>query len=125
MEQPTLDIVAISLSQSRSVSKLFRERKIPLDRVAIVDTHDHTLYVAEGTELSAVHDPYTGDQVEVYEGIQNYIGDYNILGSSTFHTVFLNPETGEICDETGLACKLVPVNLRSWTSALLELTFGK
>ena len=122
---PTLDIVPLDLFQSRSVSKFFRDPKIPLDRVAIVNTVTHQLYIAEYAELSAVHDPYTGDQVEVYEGIQNYIGDYNILGSSTFHTVFLDPETNQVCDETGLACKLVPVNLRSWTSALLELTFGK
>ena len=122
---PTLDTVPLNLSQPSSVSKFFRDRKIPLDRVAIVDTRDHTLYIAEDAELSAVHDPYTGDQVEVYEGIQNYIGDYKTLGSSTFHTVFLDPETDQVCDETGLPCKLVPVNLRSWTSALLELTFGR
>jgi hypothetical protein len=125
MQTTSLDIIGVTLSSPRCVSKLLRERKIPLDRVAIVDTRDHALYVAVGTELSAVHDPYTGDQVEVYEGIQNYIGDYETLGPSTFHTVFLDPETGSICNETGLACKLVPVTLRSWTSALLELTFGK
>jgi hypothetical protein len=127
MEQPTptLDIVPLDLFKPSSVSKFFRDRKIPLDRVAIVNTATHQLYIAEDTELSAVHDPYTGDQVEVYKGIQNYIGDYETLGSSTFHTVFLDPETNQVCDETGLACKLVPVNLRSWTSALLELTFGK
>lgn len=126
MEQPpVIDIVPINLSQPSSVSKFFRDRKIPLDRVAIVDTRDHTLYVAEDAEIFAVHDPYTGDQVEVYEGIQNFIGDYGTYGNSTFHTVFLDLETGSICNETGLACKLVPVTLRSWTSALLELTFGR
>lgn len=125
MEQPSLDIVSITLSSSRCVSKLLRERKIPLDRIAVVDVQDNCLYVAEGTDLSAVHDPFTGDQVEVYEGIQNFIGDYETLGPSTFHTVFIDPETGELCGETGLPCKLVPVTRQSWTSALLELTFGK
>ncbi len=125
MQTTSLDIISIDLFNSKSVSKLMRDRKIPLDRVAIVNTVTHQLYLAEGADLSAVHDPFTGDQVEVYGGIQNYIGDYETLGSSTFHTVFLDPETGSICNETGLPCKLVPVTLRSWTSALLELTFGK
>jgi hypothetical protein len=44
--RPSLDIVTIRTSRQSDILKLLRERKIPLDRVAVVDKPSGALYVA-------------------------------------------------------------------------------
>ena len=44
--RPSLDIVTIRTSRQSDILKLLRERKIPLDRVAIADKGSGALYVA-------------------------------------------------------------------------------
>ena len=122
--RPSLDIAAIRLNRQADVLKLLRERKIPLDRVAVADRGSGALYVAENTTLSSVHDPYTGDHVTVDPDFQTYIGSVELAGDGLcLHGVFVD-ESGAVCTETGMVCGLRPATLKSWTGAMLELTFG-
>jgi hypothetical protein len=120
----SLDLVAVRLNRQADVLKLLRERKIPLERVAVADKASGSLYVAEDTTLSSVHDPYTGDHVVIDPDFQTYIGSVELAGDGLcLHTVYVD-ESGAVCTETGMACSLRPATLRSWTGAMVELTFG-
>ncbi len=122
--RPSLDLATVPLTRQVDVLKLFRDWKIPLERVAIADLSTGALYVAEDTELSSVHDPYTGDQVVIDPDFQTFIGSVELAGDGLcLHTVFVDDD-GTVCTETGAACTLRPATLRSWTGAMVELTFG-
>lgn len=122
--RPSLDLVSVRLNRQADVLKLLRERKIPLERVAVADRTTGSLYVAEDTTLSSVHDPYTGDHISVDPDFQTYIGSVELAGDGLcLHTVYVD-ESGSVCTETGTACTLRPATLRSWTGAMVELTFG-
>jgi hypothetical protein len=122
--RPSLDLVTVRLNRQADVLKLLRERKIPLERVAVVDRASGALYVAEDTTLSSVHDPYTGDQVVIDPEFQTYIGSVELAGDGLcLHTVYVD-ESGSVCTGTGTVCTLRPATLRSWTGAMVELTFG-
>ena len=122
--RPSLDLATVRLNRQAVVLKLLRERKIPLERVAVADRTTGSLYVAEDTSLSSVHDPYTGDQVVIDPDFQTYIGSVELAGDGLcLHTVYVD-ESGAVCTETGTACSLRPATLRSWTGAMVELTFG-
>lgn len=122
--RPSLDIVTIRTSRQADILKLLRERKIPLDRVAIADKGSGALYVAENTTLHSIHDPYTGDHVTVDPDFQHYVGSVELAGDGLcLHSVFVD-ESGGVCTDTGVVCDLRPVTLKSWTGAMLELTFG-
>jgi hypothetical protein len=122
--RPSLDLVTVRLNRQADVLKLLRERKIPLERVAVVDRASGALYVAEDTTLSSVHDPYTGDQVVIDPEFQTYIGSVELAGDGLcLHTVYVNDDGG-VCTGTGTVCTLRPATLRSWTGAMVELTFG-
>lgn len=122
--RPSLDLVSVRLGRQSDVLKLLRERKIPLERVAVADRSTGSLYVAEDTTLSSVHDPYTGDQVVIDPDFQTYIGSVELAGDGLcLHTVYVD-ESGLVCTETGAACTLRSATLRSWTGAMVELTFG-
>ena len=122
--RPSLDLATVRLNRQADVLKLLRERKIPLERVAVADRTTGSLYVAEDTSLSSVHDPYTGDQVVIDPDFQTYIGSVELAGDGLcLHTVYVD-ESGAVCTETGTACSLRPATLRSWTGAMVELTFG-
>jgi hypothetical protein len=122
--RPSLDLVTVRLNRQADVLKLLRERKIPLERVAVVDRASGALYVAEDTTLSSVHDPYTGDQVVIDPEFQTYIGSVELAEDGLcLHTVYVD-ESGSVCTGTGTVCTLRPATLRSWTGAMVELTFG-
>ena len=122
--RPSLDLVPVRLGRQADVLKLLRERKIPLERVAVADKTSGALYVAEDTGLSSVHDPYTGDHISVDPDFQTYIGSVELAGDGLcLHTVYVD-DSGSICTGTGAACTLRPAILRSWTGAMVELTFG-
>jgi hypothetical protein len=122
--RPSLDLVTVRLNRQADVLKLLRERKIPLERVAVVDRASGALYVAEDTTLSSVHDPYTGDHVSIDPEFQTYIGSVELAGDGLcLHTVYVD-ESGSVCTGTGTVCTLRPATLRSWTGAMVELTFG-
>lgn len=122
--RPSLDLATVRLNRQADVLKLLRERKIPLERVAVADRSTGALYVAEDTSLSSVHDPYTGDHVSVDPDLQTFIGSVELAGDGLcLHTVFVDDD-GTVCTETGAACTLRPATLRSWTGAMVELTFG-
>ena len=122
--RPSLDLATVRLNRQAVELKLLRERKIPLERVAVADRTTGSLYVAEDTSLSSVHDPYTGDQVVIDPDFQTYIGSVELAGDGLcLHTVYVD-ESGAVCTETGTACSLRPATLRSWTGAMVELTFG-
>lgn len=122
--RPSLDIAAVRLNRQTDVLKLLRERKIPLDRVAVVDKPSGALYVAENATLSSVHDPYTGDQVHIDPDFQTYIGSVELAGDGLcLHSVFVD-ESGSVCTETGSVCGLQATAIKAWTGAMLELTFG-
>jgi hypothetical protein len=88
--RPSLDLVTVRLNRQADVLKLLRERKIPLERVAVVDRASGALYVAEDTTLSSVHDPYTGDQVVIDPEFQTYIGSVELAGDGLcLHTVYV------------------------------------
>jgi hypothetical protein len=122
--RPSLDMVPVKLTSQSDILKLLRERKIPLDQVAVADKGSGALYLAEDTTLSSVHDPYTGNQVKIDPDFQTYIGSVELAGDGLcLHSVFVD-ESGSVCTETGAVCDLRPVALKSWTGAMLELTFG-
>lgn len=121
---PSLDLATIRTGKAADVLKLLREKKIPLDRIAVADKSSGKLYIAEDTSISAVHDPYTGDQIVIDAGFQTFIGSIELAtGDLCLHTVFVDND-GCICTEAGTSCTLVPCNLVSWTSAMVDLTFG-
>lgn len=122
--RPSLDMATVRTGRQDDILRLLRERKIPLDRVAVADKPSGALYVAENTTLSSVHDPYTGDQVRIDPDIQTYIGSVELAGDGLcLHSVFVD-ESGAVCTDTGTVCDLRPATLKSWTGAMLELTFG-
>ena len=122
--RPSLDIVTIRTSRQSDILKLLRERKIPLDRVVVVDKPSGALYVAENATLSSVHDPYTGDHITVDPDFQHYVGSVELAGDGLcLHSVFVD-ESGAVCTDTGTVCDLRAANPKSWTGAMLELTFG-
>jgi hypothetical protein len=122
--RPSLDIAAVRLNRQADILKLLRERKIPLDRVAVADFPSGALYLAENTTLSSVHDPYTGDQIQIDPDLQMYIGSVELAGDGLcLHGVFVD-ESGSVCTDTGMVCGLRAANLKPWTGAMLELTFG-
>ncbi len=122
--RPSLDLVTVRLNRQADVLKLLRERKIPLERVAVVDRASGALYVAEDTTLSSVHDPYTGDHISIDPEFQTYIGSVELAGDGLcLHTVYVD-DSGSICTGTGTVCTLRPATPRSWTGAMVELTFG-
>ena len=122
--RPSLDLATIRIGKSANVLKLLREKKIPLDRLAVADKASGKLYVAEDTSISAVHDPYTGEHITIDAGFQTFIGSIELAQSDLcLHTVFVDND-GSICTEAGTACTLVPCNMVSWTSAMVDLTFG-
>lgn len=122
--RPSLDIAVVRIRQQPDVLKLLRERKIPLDRVAVADKGSGALYVAENTTLSSVHDPYTGDHVTIDPDFQRFVGSVELSnGDLCMHGVFVD-ESGAVCTDTGTVCDLRPATLKSWTGAMLELTFG-
>ena len=120
----SLDVVVVRTGRQADILRLLRERKIPLDRVAVADKPSGALYVAEDTTLHSIHDPYTGDQVHIDPDFQSYIGSVELAGDGLcLHGVFVD-ESGAVCTETGMVCGLRPATLKSWTGAMLELTFG-
>ena len=122
--RPSLDLATVRLNRQADVLKLLRERKIPLERVAVADKASGSLYVAEDTTLHSVHDPYTGGQVVIDPDFQTYIGSVELAGDGLcLHTVYVD-ESGSVCTGTGMSCTLRPATLRSWTGAMVELTFG-
>ena len=122
--RPSLDIAVVRLNRQADILKLLRERKIPLDRIAVADKPSGALYVAENTTLSSVHDSFTGDQIQIDPDIQTYIGSVELAGDGLcLHSVFVD-ESGLLCTEIGTACDLRPISLKSWTGAMVELTFG-
>lgn len=122
--RPSLDIAVVRVSRQADVLKLLRERKIPLDRVAVADKGSGSLYVAENTTLSSVHDPYTGDHITIDPDFQTYIGSVELSkGDLCMHGVFVD-ESGAVCTDIGMVCDLRPATPKSWTGAMLELTFG-
>lgn len=123
--RPSLDLTTIRIGRAADVLKLLREKKIPLDRLAVADKASGKLYVAEDTSISAVHDPYTGEHVVIDPDFQTFIGSIELAtGDLCLHTVFVNDD-GCICTEAGTACTLAPCNMVSWTSAMVDLTFGE
>jgi hypothetical protein len=120
----SLDVVVVRTGRQADILRLLRERKIPLDRVAVADKPSGALYVAEDTTLHSIHDPYTGDQVHIDPDFQSYIGSVELAGDGLcLHGVFVD-ESGAVCTETGMVCGLRPATLKSWTGAMVELTFG-
>ena len=120
----SLDVVVVRTGRQAEILRLLRERKIPLDRVAVADKPSGALYVAENTTLHSIHDPYTGNQVHINPDIQTYIGSVELAGDGLcLHSVFVD-ESGAVCTETGMVCGLRPATLKSWTGAMVELTFG-
>lgn len=117
----SIEIVPVRLSHKADIIKLVKKHKLPLDRIAIADKASGYLYIAEGSDLFAVHDPWSGDLVVVDHEIQTYIGPVE-NAALTFHTVFMD-ESGSVCTETGMPCNTEPVSLSSWTSAILEAIF--
>ena len=118
-----IDLATLRIFNKADVLKFLRKHKLPLDRIAVADSLSHYLYMAEGNELSLVLDPYTGDPVQVESDIQTFITDHERSSDFPLHTVFLD-ESGSVCTDTGMACVTQPVSPSSWTSAMLELTFG-
>jgi hypothetical protein len=122
--RPSLDVVPVRLNRQADILRLLRERKIPLDRVAVADKPSGALYLAEDTTLHSIHDPYTGDQIQIDPEFQTYIGSVELAGDGLcLHGVFVN-ESGTVCTDTGVVCGLRAANLKSWTGAMVELTFG-
>lgn len=120
----SLDVVVVRTGRQADILRLLRERKIPLDRVVVADKPSGALYVAENTTLHSIHDPYTGDQVRIDPDFQSYIGSVELAGDGLcLHSVFVD-ESGAVCTETGMVCGLRPATLKSWTGAMVELTFG-
>jgi len=122
--RPSLDVVVVRTGRQADILRLLRERKIPLDRVVVADKPSGALYVAENTTLHSIHDPYTGDQVHIDPDFQTYIGSVELAGGGLcLHGVFVD-ESGAVCTDTGVVCGLRPATLKSWTGAMVELTFG-
>jgi len=122
--RPSLDVVVVRTGRQADILRLLRERKIPLDRVVVADKPSGALYVAENTTLHSIHDPYTGDQVHIDPDFQTYIGSVELAGDGLcLHGVFVD-ESGAVCTDTGVVCGLRPATLKSWTGAMVELTFG-
>lgn len=115
----SLDIVPTTL-QSTDLERIFRERKIPLDRFCLVDKSG-TLYVAKGAGISRLLDPITYERVKVVHGFQTFVGSIELAGS-LFHDVFLD-EGDVIVNGNGSALILEPVSLSAWTEAILSVTF--
>lgn len=118
-----IDLATLRVFNKADVLKFLRKHKLPLDRVAIADSLTNYLYVAEGNELLLVLDPYTGDPVQVESGIQTFVADHDRSSEFPLHTVFLD-ESGSVCVDTGMACNTRSVSPSSWTSAMMEITFG-
>lgn len=122
---PSLDIVEVKLSDQGSILELLKTRKVPLERVGIVDKRTGRLYVAENASIDSVHDPYTGDQIVIDPDIQPFIGQLEMAKEwLVLHNVFLD-DKGVLCTETGMACDIRGTKLQPWTAAMMELTFEK
>ena len=123
--KPSLDLINdLRINNSKEITNFLKNRKIPLERVAVADRYTGLLYLAEGSEIQSVHDPYTGEHVRLHKGIQTYIGSLELANSGlNLHSIFVN-DSFEVCTDTGAVCYLRPANNRAWTTAMLELTFG-
>lgn len=122
--RPSLDLITnCRLNNPKDLKKLLKDKKIPLERIALSDKTTGLLYAAEGNTLSSVHDPWTGDQIRLHESLQTYIGSLELSKTGlSLHSVFANSEH-QICIEDGMVCELREVKCHAWTTAMLESTF--
>jgi hypothetical protein len=115
-----IDIQPLRLTNKFEVTKFVKKHKIPLDKIGIADEVSGSLYLAEGSDLFAVHS--RGEQITVYQGIQTFIGPLELASQGVLHTVYLN-EDGELCTETGLKCTTEICTTPAWTSAIMDAIF--
>jgi hypothetical protein len=121
--KPSLDVVEVKLSDQNSILEFLKARKIPLDRVCVKDKKTGRLYVAENASICSVHNPYTGDHIELDVDVQPFIGQLELAKDwLVLHSVFLD-ESGTLCMETGAECVVNGTKLQAWTAAMMELTF--
>lgn len=115
-----IDIHQLQLSNKSEVTRFVKKQKLPLDKTGIADFQSGYLYLAEGSDLFAVHS--RGEQITVYQGIQTFIGPLDLASQGVLHTVYLN-EDGELCTETGLTCTTEICTTPAWTSAIMDAIF--
>jgi len=123
-ETSYLPLINLDLADSADILTFLKEYRVPLPTLTVADTTTGHLYIVSGASLQSVHDPFSGDHVVIDPDIQAYIGHID-RSEELFHTIFVNENGDLLVPETSstLPCELRPQSLRTWTSAMLDLTF--
>ena len=116
-------ITVLRVFNKREVKKFLTSKNLPLRREMIADRLTGNLYMAEGVELYAFHDPFTGDKIKVDIQMQEFIGSLS-LKDQLFHSVFFN-EDGDVCIATGTPCTVKTATVASWVPAMMDITFDQ
>jgi len=126
MSQPRLflEVEYVDMSSASEIERLLRKHKIPLERLAIVDTSTGHLYVAEAGQVHSATDPVSCEPIRIPPGFaQRCILNVTLAPDALIDTAFVG-SGGELVNKWGNPLTLTPADSAAWVQAVLSATFG-